>query len=130
MSIFTSMLSRFRNRSIETNGPPEAVSLAVDAMLPIEMAYGVEVLNDEHTPMEFVVDILMRYFGMDWNQACETMLKVHKEGTITIGYASRENVERVVNCIASEIQRSGHPLECRLSATRERVVPGSTAREQ
>ena len=43
--------------------------------------YEVILLNDDYTPMEFVVDVLMKYFGKDINQANEVMMHVHRNGT-------------------------------------------------
>ena len=58
--------------------------------------YRVLLLNDDYTPMEFVVHVLERFFGMSHAQAFEIMLTVHKKGVAVVGVFSHEIAETKV----------------------------------
>lgn len=76
--------------------------------------YKVIMLNDDYTPMEFVVDVLETFFGMNREKATQVMLTVHTEGKAVCGIYSRDIAEtkaaQVMNC-AREHQ---HPLMCEI----------------
>ena len=68
--------------------------------------------NDDVTPMEFVVSILVSYFEMGEKQAIEHMLKVHTEGSADIRAMSRRDAEKLLAGIDTQIDLHGHPLRC------------------
>ena len=74
--------------------------------------YKVLILNDDFTPMEFVVHVLERFFGLSHAQAFELMLTVHKKGVAVVGVVSHEIAETKVALVMDFAQRHQHPLQC------------------
>ena len=74
--------------------------------------YKVLLLNDDYTPMEFVVHVLERFFGMTHAQAFEIMLTVHKKGLAVVGVFSHEIAETKVGQVMDFARRHQHPLQC------------------
>ncbi|MFI0394993.1 ATP-dependent Clp protease adapter ClpS [Paracoccus jiaweipingae] len=74
--------------------------------------YKVLLLNDDFTPMEFVVHILERLFAKTHAQAIEIMLTVHKKGVAVVGIYSYEVAETKVAQVMELARRSQHPLQC------------------
>ena len=74
--------------------------------------YKVMLLNDDYTPMEFVVHVLERFFGMTHAQAFELMLTVHKKGVAVVGVFSFEVAETKVAQVMDFARRHQHPLQC------------------
>jgi ATP-dependent Clp protease adaptor protein ClpS len=74
--------------------------------------YKVMLLNDDYTPMEFVVHVLERFFGMTHAQAFELMLTVHKKGLAVVGVFSFEVAETKVGQVMDFARRHQHPLQC------------------
>jgi ATP-dependent Clp protease adaptor protein ClpS len=76
--------------------------------------YKVLMLNDDYTPMEFVVDVLQRFFRMDIEQATRVMLHVHQRGVGVCGVFSYEVAETKVNQVMDYARQNQHPLQCTL----------------
>ena len=74
--------------------------------------YKVLLLNDDYTPMEFVVHVLERFFGLNHAQAFEIMLTVHKKGLAVVGVFSYEIAETKVAQVMELARRQQHPLQC------------------
>lgn len=74
--------------------------------------YKVLMLNDDFTPMEFVVHVLERLFGMTHAQAIEIMLTVHRKGIAVVGVFSHEIAETKVAQVMELARRQQHPLQC------------------
>lgn len=74
--------------------------------------YKVLLLNDDYTPMEFVVHILERIFNMTHAEAFEIMLTVHKKGLAVVGVFSHEIAETKVGQVMDLARRHQHPLQC------------------
>jgi ATP-dependent Clp protease adaptor protein ClpS len=74
--------------------------------------YKVLLLNDDYTPMEFVVHVLERFFGVSHAQAVEIMLTVHKKGVAVVGVFSYEIAETKVAQVMDFARRNQHPLQC------------------
>jgi len=74
--------------------------------------YKVMILNDDYTPMEFVVHILERFFRLNHSQAFEIMLTVHKKGLAVVGVFSYEIAETKVTQVMDFARRHQHPLQC------------------
>ena len=74
--------------------------------------YKVMLLNDDYTPMEFVVHVLERFFGMGHAHAFEIMLTVHKRGLAVVGVFSFEVAETKVAQVMDFARRHQHPLQC------------------
>ena len=76
--------------------------------------YKVLLLNDDFTPMEFVIHILQRFFRMTVEQATEVMLHVHQKGVGVCGVFTFEVAETKVNQVLSFAKQHEHPLQCTL----------------
>ncbi len=78
--------------------------------------YQVVLLNDDFTPMEFVVMVLQQYFRLDLESATLIMLKIHHEGRGVCGVFTKDVATTKVELVLSEARRAGHPLQCILEA--------------
>jgi ATP-dependent Clp protease adaptor protein ClpS len=74
--------------------------------------YQVVLLNDDYTPMEFVVDVLERIFGLDRSSATRVMLEVHTKGKGVCGVYTFEIAETKVAQVTTYAQQHQHPLLC------------------
>ena len=74
--------------------------------------YKVLLLNDDFTPMEFVVMVLERFFGLNHAQAFEIMLTVHKKGLAVVGVFTYEIAETKVTQVMDLARQHQHPLQC------------------
>ena len=76
--------------------------------------FKVLMLNDDYTPMEFVVMCLKRFFNMDLEQATRVMLHVHQRGVGVCGVYPYEIAETKVNQVMDFARDNQHPLQCTL----------------
>ena len=76
--------------------------------------YNVVLLNDDYTPMEFVVDVLEKFFRMDRSGATRVMLEVHTQGRGICGVFTYEIAETKVAQVTSYSRDHQHPLMCTL----------------
>ena len=76
--------------------------------------YKVLLLNDDYTPMEFVVHVLKAFFQMDTEQATRVMLHVHQKGVGICGIFTYEVAETKVNQVLDFAKKNQHPLQCTL----------------
>jgi ATP-dependent Clp protease adaptor protein ClpS len=76
--------------------------------------YKVLMLNDDYTPMEFVVHVLERFFGKNREEATRIMLHVHQRGVGICGVFTYEVAETKVNQEMDFARRHQHPLQCTL----------------
>ena len=76
--------------------------------------YKVLMLNDDYTPMEFVVHVLKRFFRMTTEQATRVMLHVHHKGVGICGVYTYEIAETKVNHVIDYARKHQHPLQCTL----------------
>lgn len=74
--------------------------------------YKVILLNDDYTPMEFVVYVLERFFSMDREKATQVMLHVHTRGMGVCGVFTREIAETKVSLVNDFSRQHQHPLLC------------------
>lgn len=74
--------------------------------------YKVLLLNDDYTPMEFVVMVLMRFFTMSNEQATDVMLHVHRRGVGVCGVFPYEVAETKVSQVMDCARQNEHPLQC------------------
>ena len=74
--------------------------------------YKVLLLNDDFTPMEFVVHILERFFNIDHQQAVSIMLAIHQKGLAVVGIYPHEIAETKVAQVMEFSQKNQHPLQC------------------
>ena len=74
--------------------------------------YKVLLLNDDYTPMEFVVFVLERFFNMDHARAVDLMLTVHNRGVAVVGVYPFEVAETKVTQVMDCARSNQHPLQC------------------
>ena len=78
--------------------------------------YQVVMLNDDYTPMEFVVMVLQEYFKRDLETATQIMLKIHHDGRGVCGVYSKDVAATKVELELAAARRGGHPLQCIMEA--------------
>jgi ATP-dependent Clp protease adaptor protein ClpS len=78
--------------------------------------YQVVMLNDDYTPMEFVVMVLQEYFKHDIETATQIMLKIHHEGRGVCGVFTKDVAATKVELVLAAARRAGHPLQCTMEA--------------
>jgi ATP-dependent Clp protease adaptor protein ClpS len=78
--------------------------------------YQVVMLNDDYTPMEFVVMVLQHYFQRDLDTATHIMLKIHHEGRAVCGVYPKDIAATKVELVLAAARRDGHPLQCIMEA--------------
>ena len=78
--------------------------------------YQVVMLNDDYTPMEFVVMVLQEYFQHDLETATQIMLKIHHDGRGVCGVFTKDVAATKVELILAAARRGGHPLQCIMEA--------------
>jgi ATP-dependent Clp protease adaptor protein ClpS len=76
--------------------------------------YKVLMLNDDYTPMEFVVHVLQRFFGKSHDEATQIMLHVHQRGVGICGVYTYEIAETKVTQVVDYARKHQHPLQCTL----------------
>jgi ATP-dependent Clp protease adaptor protein ClpS len=74
--------------------------------------YRVLLLNDDYTPMEFVIHVLERFFNKDTEQATRIMLHVHQNGVGECGVYTYEVAETKVTLVMDFARQHQHPLQC------------------
>ena len=72
----------------------------------------VVMLNDDYTPMEFVVVVIQEFFSKDLESATQIMLKIHLEGRGVCGVYTRDVAATKVDQVLDAAHKAGHPLQC------------------
>ena len=91
----------------------EEAELVVDhKVAPPPPLYKVLLLNDDYTPMEFVVKVLEGIFFLSREQATRVMLKVHNEGVGVAGVYPRDVAETKIRQVTEHARSQQHPLQC------------------
>jgi ATP-dependent Clp protease adaptor protein ClpS len=80
-------------------------------VMPPQM-YQVVLLNDDYTPMEFVVVVIQEFFNKDREAATQIMLKIHLDGKGVCGVFSKDVAASKVDQVTEAARRNGHPLQC------------------
>lgn len=96
------------------NGTGTGVVVRTRAKTKKPAMYKVLLLNDDYTPMEFVVHILERFFGKSIEEASRIMLHVHQRGVGVCGIYTFEVAETKVNQVMDFSRQQQHPLQCTL----------------
>jgi ATP-dependent Clp protease adaptor protein ClpS len=96
--------------------PPDLGTLVAEATPKLKQPplYQVLLLNDDYTPMEFVVDVLERFFGLNRPNATRIMLEVHTKGRGVCGVYTYEIAETKVAQVTTYARDHQHPLMCTL----------------
>jgi ATP-dependent Clp protease adaptor protein ClpS len=96
----------------EDEGPGTAVITRVKPQTKRPNVYRVLLLNDDYTPMEFVVLVLERFFNKDREDATRVMLHVHQHGVGECGVYTYEVAETKVTQVMDFSRKQQHPLQC------------------
>ena len=99
------------------NTPERGVATKVRPKTKKPSMYRVLLMNDDYTPMEFVVSILMGIFKKTQEEATQVMLNVHQTGMGTCGVYTFEIAETKVAQVMDAAKRAQHPLQCTLEKT-------------
>ncbi|MBE9549028.1 MAG: ATP-dependent Clp protease adapter ClpS [Proteobacteria bacterium] len=78
--------------------------------------YKVMLLNDDYTPMEFVIEVLRQHFSMNEDKATQVMLHVHTKGKAVCGIFTKEIAETKVAHVNDFSRKESQPLQCTLEA--------------
>jgi ATP-dependent Clp protease adaptor protein ClpS len=103
--------SRLSKHSDQQSEHGFAVEEARPEVLPPKL-YKVYLVNDDFTPMEFVVEILQRYFGLTKEKATQIMMQVHYRGRGMCGVYTYEIAESKVTLVNDHAREHQHPLMC------------------
>ena len=93
--------------------PPDTSLVSNPDFVPPGFTHGIEILNDNTTPMEFVVAILSAHLGLSPEDSKDTMLAIHTRGGALIPTPSLADAQRIAAQITAEATKLGHPLICR-----------------
>jgi ATP-dependent Clp protease adaptor protein ClpS len=104
------------SREDKTTGTPPSTNVVVKTRpkTKIPSMYKVLMLNDDYTPMEFVVHVLEKFFGKNRSDATRIMLHVHQRGVGVCGVFTYEIAESKVTAVVDYARRNQHPLQCTL----------------
>ena len=91
---------------------PDTETLTADPELDEPRQYEVMLLNDDYTTMDFVVDVLMRFFNKDPLEAEEIMYQVHEQGSGVCGIYPFDIAESKVNQVTDHARANNYPLLC------------------
>ena len=100
------------NRPAGTGGPATSVIAKVKPKTKRPNLYRVLILNDDYTPMEFVVHVLEKFFQKDVEAATKIMLHVHHHGIGECGVFTYEIAETKVTQVMDFARKHQHPLQC------------------
>jgi ATP-dependent Clp protease adaptor protein ClpS len=96
------------------NGPQTGVITRTRVKTKKPSMYKVLLLNDDYTPMEFVVHVLQVFFSKTGDDATRIMLHVHQKGVGICGVYTFEVAETKVTQVMDYAKKNGHPLQCTL----------------
>lgn len=101
---------------VPSSSPGTESESGVDVLPVVETPrmYAVVLLNDDYTPMDFVILVLRRFFGKNEEEAQKIMLDVHEKGSGTAGVFTLEVAEMKVMQVNQFSQLNSHPLKCTL----------------
>lgn len=92
---------------------PQTSLLALPEFVPPGFECGLEILNDNGTPMEFVVSALSTHLGIDYKDSVRTMLSIHSRGGALLPMSSMEEAEKAARGVTAEARQHNYPLICR-----------------
>ena len=101
-----------RRIGVETPGSGAAVITRTRVQTKKPNMYRVLLLNDDYTPMEFVISVLQAFFNKDAQEATQIMLQVHHSGVGECGVFTYEIAETKVSQVMDHARKNQHPLQC------------------
>lgn len=94
------------------DGGGEVVLERVPQKVKPPQMHQVVMLNDDYTPMEFVVVVIQEFFSKDRETATQIMLKIHLDGRGVCGVYTPDVAATKVNLVMEAAHQAGHPLQC------------------
>jgi ATP-dependent Clp protease adapter protein ClpS len=110
---YGSVIAGRRRHLISPVFAPETSLLSTGGFAPPGFQCGIEILNDNRTPMEFVVSALQKSVGLSRIDATRKMLEIHTKGGVLLSMPSPDESRRVAETIVTEARGNNHPLVCR-----------------
>jgi len=110
MSCFKIVMEKKEKRGTPSSGTDTSLMVKIKTAKPA--MYKVLLLNDDFTPMDFVVHILERFFSKDAQEATEIMMNVHSHGIGLCGVYTYEIAETKVAQVVEYSRKSEYPLQC------------------
>lgn len=99
--------------------PTQTSLLTLPDFVPAGFKHGVEILNDNGTPMQFVVSALGTHLGLNYKDSVRTMLTIHSRGGALLAVPSMAEALRAAEAVTAEAAGHNYPLVCRaVSATK------------
>jgi ATP-dependent Clp protease adaptor protein ClpS len=93
-----------------------------------DSTWSVLILNDDHTPMEFVVDAIEEFFDMDRESAMRLMLRIHSDGAAECGIYSHEIAKAKAMQVVAFAREHRHPLQCAIERKQSKCWPSEAQR--
>jgi ATP-dependent Clp protease adapter protein ClpS len=110
---YGSVIAGRRRRLISPIFAPGTSLLSIKGFASAGFQCGIEILNDDRTPMEFVVSVLQKSVGLSRLDATRIMLEIHTKGGALVSMQSLDQSTRVAEAIVAEARSNNHPLVCR-----------------
>ena len=101
----------------QNNEPQKGLLLDSKPKTKKPSMYNVLLLNDDYTPMEFVIIVLMKFFNKQQEEATQIMLHVHKNGLGICGSFTYEIAESKCKLVLDFAKKNEHPLQCTMEKT-------------
>ena len=106
-----------QNKNINIEEPLRGVLLETKPVTKKPSMYKVVLLNDDYTPMEFVVYVLQKIFNKNQEEATQIMIHVHKKGIGVCGVYTYEVAEVKSKTVVDFAKKNQHPLQCAIEKT-------------
>jgi ATP-dependent Clp protease adaptor protein ClpS len=100
-----------QGKPVDDDGGSVVAERQLQKTQPPQM-YQVVMLNDDYTPMEFVVVVIQEFFNKDKETATQIMLKIHLDGKGVCGVYSKDVAATKVHQVQDAARQAGHPLQC------------------
>lgn len=115
--VATAAMAAMASKAMAVKGAEGTVLEAKKSRVKPPPMFKVLLLNDDYTPMDFVVAVLQSVFGMSPEQATQVMLKVHRDGMGVCGVYPRDLAESKVEQVLAFARKHQHPLKCVMEET-------------
>ena len=106
-----------KNKNITAEELQRGVLLESEPLTKKPSMYNVILLNDDYTPMEFVVHVLQKFFNKNQEEATQIMLHVHQKGAGICGIYTYEVAENKSKMVVDFSKKNQHPLQCSIEKT-------------
>ena len=103
-----------QNNNINIDEPQRGLLLDTKPKTKKPSLYKVILLNDDYTPMEFVIHVIEKYFNKNYEEATQIMLHVHKNGIGICGSFTYEIAESKCKLVLDFAKKNEHPLQCNM----------------